>query len=315
LSALWLGIIATTASTSPTSSITAAAPSRVPEVASLPGVVCTLPVRTDQGPGLLTFPSGAFSASGLNAATGRAFDAHAKRWLGTEPRYIDAANGEAAFLDTAKSGKMTLSLRDASGRQLFTRDLVRSVVGWVHGNLYVTTTNPDRLLKISGDGQAADFVDTPYAGDTWYIASNDALWGIAPAADPAQKGYLSVVQFDVRSNAVTPWYTLQPDSAGLTRAAIIGADTFGRPILADLSATTRAGVYIVSAPGHVRTIYLADKFAQASLRRPMDALSDGTGTWVTTVDGKLIRVDSAGTLMQVAPAGGMHIYDFGGSCN
>ena len=121
--ALWLSTVATTTSSASTSVVTSAAPTAVSKVTSLPGVVCSLPVRTDQGPGLLAFPSGAFAPSGLNAAMGRAYDPNRKRWLGTEPQYVNAANGVAAYLDTAKTGKMTLSLIDASAKLLFTRDL------------------------------------------------------------------------------------------------------------------------------------------------------------------------------------------------
>jgi hypothetical protein len=209
---------------------------------------------------------------------------------------------------------MTLNVHDAAGRTVFSHDLVRSVVGWVRGSLYVTTTNPDRLLKVSADGKTATFVDIPYAGDTWYYASTDALWGIAPADGAANKGLLSVVRLDLRSNTVTPWYTLQPDMTGLTRAAIIGLDSNDQPILADLSATTRSGVYIVSAPGQLTPIYVAGRFADASLRRPSDVVIDANGSWVTTVDGKLFRVGPDGLLQRITPATGIRIYDFGGPC-
>jgi hypothetical protein len=301
-----------------TAPVAATIPGRVPApvatlsaVGSIPGLVCALPVRTDRGPGILAFPTGAFVPSGLTSTAGRAYDARSRRWLATEPQYLNPQGSEAAFLDTSRSGQMTLTLRNSNGEEVFSQDGVRSIVGWSLGFLYITTASPDRLLKISANGTTAIVVHAELPGDIWYAASSSALWGIAPTQ--AQDGSLEIVRLDANTGAVSDWYALPADSAGVTRASIIGIDAAGRPIWADLSVTTHAGVYVATSPGQIETIYRAYDYADRSLRRPMEAILDSTGAWVTTADGELIR-QANGALMRITPAGGLHIYDFGGTC-
>jgi hypothetical protein len=280
-------------------------------VRSIPGLVCELPVRTDRGPGLLAFPNETFTSSGLTSSTGRAYIARSRRWLATEPQYLDSQSAAVAFLNTLRSGQMTLTLDNSKGEEVFSRDGVRSIVGWSRGFLYATTVSPDRLLKISADGRSAVIVNSELPGDVWYAASSNALWGIAPAQ--ARDGSLAIVRLDTNTGAVNEWYALPPDSAGTTRASIIGIDVSGYPIWADLSVTAHAGVYVATSPGRTETIYRAYDYADQSLRRPMEAIRDSTGAWVTTVDGELIR-QANGALARITPTSGVRIYDFGGTC-
>lgn len=279
------------------------------------GANCTLPVRTDRGPGLLAMPNATFTPSGVSATSGRTFDVGTRQWIAAEPQSIDRVHGLTAFVDEAKRGSQTLRLVSQSGRVIYTRNWVRSVVGWVRGSLYITTTDTDKLMRISADAKSVAVLDVPYAGDAWDYASSDSLWGIGASLTKDGKTQLQLVRFDVSSNAASSWYTFRADSQGVTRASVVGIDRDGHPIVADLSATPHMGVYVVSAPTQLTTVYAANQYGDASLRRPLHATTDSHGTWLTTVDGKLFLANASIGLKRITPAGGLRIYAFGAGCN
>jgi hypothetical protein len=291
---------------------------QLPLISSVLSVKCTLPVRTDNGPGLLSFPSGAFSAAGVSAQEGRTYSASTRNWLPAEPAGVSTDERSLAVLDSTKGGSSSLQLRDREGTVLFTRPRVRSVVGWAGGSLYFTTSDTNQLMTISADGRSSSAVTTPgFAGDAWSVASNDAIWGLA--VDPADKQThaLGVIRFDTNSGTLAFWSRLRPDSSGSTSGSVIGLTSHGTPIIADLSDRSRTTIQIVTAPGTAVEIYPAGGGADPALR-PLHAMRDSNGSiWLTTVDGQLYASVGAGlpTLQRVPLLGGQHIYAFGGPCN
>jgi len=279
-------------------------------------VTCTLPVRTDKGPGLLSFPTGAFSQAGVSAQRGRAYSATTGQWLPTEPAGVSTDEQRLATLDSTKGGTSTLQLLDRKGNVLFTRPRVRSIVGWAAGELYITTSDTDQLLRISTDGRSTTAVTTAgFPGDAWYVAAKDAIWGMAPDPGDKQTHALAVIRFDINSQLVSVWSRLQPDSTGSTSGSIVGLTSTGKPIVADLSDRSRPTIRIVTAQRTATQIYPGGGRTDAALR-PLHAMGDAHGIWLTTVDGELYA--SAGgltTLQRINVPGGQHVYAFGGPCN
>jgi hypothetical protein len=273
----------------------------------LPGVSCTLPVRTGLGPGLLSFPSGTFAPAGLAAAQATSYNPLSRTWYAGEPEGISPDRRLVATVDQTKGGKLTLRLQGINGRVLYTRDWVMKVLGWAAGSLFVTTVDTDQLLRISPDGAVVTpIIVRDYAGDAWRFAANNAVWGV---------GSSKVVRWDVGSGEVSEWYGLQPNLENNSGGGpIFGLTQAGFPIVPDLVTDSRAGVLAITAPGHVTPMYVADTQLLPISFWPLHANSDSFGTWLTTRDGDLYWSAGGADLFLVRLSNGPHVFSFAGAC-
>lgn len=280
---------------------------------------CQLPVRTDQGPGLLETSSGIFHPAGLAAASATAYNATTKQWLPTEPQGISPNGRVVALLDQKAGHHLSLRLQTSGGRVLYSRENVMRILGWMSdGSLLVTTVDyPARLLKISADGRSSTWLD-PSGNETvmWSFASGRYAWGIAlPYPDPDQ--HREVVRLDLDTGTVSDWYAMRPESFNDSGyGPILGLTTDGFPIVPQLKTDTKAGVYVIRSKDVPDALFVAsgDEISP-SVFWPEDAVAAGGGLWVTTTDGELYGSAGAGGLRLVPVANSLHIYSFGGGCS
>ncbi|HEY1419256.1 MAG TPA: hypothetical protein VGG90_00940 [Candidatus Dormibacteraeota bacterium] len=294
-----------------------------PHTASpVPGVdaACSLPVRTDQGPGILEFPTAVFHPAGLPAATATAYNPATHKWLPTEPQGISADRQRVALLDTAAGHNLAFQLETADGKLLYSRQNVISILGWSSANaVLVTALDPAgraRLLQISGDGRQTKWIDPlSNATTTWSFVAGHYVWGVAlPYPDPDQ--HREVVRLDLATGAVIDWYAMMPgsfnDSGG---GPILGLTPDGYPIIPQLKSDSQSAVYVLRAKDTPTVVEVTsgDEIA-TSMFWPLQAIGGATGIWVTTSDGELYRSTGRAGLQLVAVANTLHIYSFGGSC-
>ena len=290
--------------------------------AAVPPVVssaCLLPVRTDQGPGLLDTSSGVFRPAGLPAASATAYDANTHKWLPTQPQGISPDGNLVALLDNVKGHHQTLQLETESGVVLYSRDYVMRILGWSSdGSLLVTTVDePARLLKISADGSRTVWIDpTPIGTTTWMFASGPYAWGVAlPYPDPDQ--HREVVRLDLSTSASINWYALLPDSFNDSGyGPILGLTSDGLPIVPQLKTDARSGVYVIRSkdvPSPISVV--GGDETKPSMFWAEDATGAKGRIFVTTIDGELYESSGAGGLKLVHVANSLHVYSFGGGCS
>ncbi|MGH7759888.1 MAG: hypothetical protein ACREOY_00515 [Candidatus Dormibacteraceae bacterium] len=278
---------------------------------------CELPVRTDQGPGLLMYPSGSFRPASLPAAAATAYNPATHSWLATEPQGISPDGKLVALLDNKKGHKQTLRLETSSGKLLYSRDLVMRILGWSSdGSLLVTTVDaPARLLRINRDGRT-DWID-PLSNATtmWSFAAFQYVWGVAlpyPDAHPERV----VVRLDLLTRTVTNWYAMPLDSFNDSGGGpILGVTSDGYPIVPQLKTDSQSAVYVIRSKDTAIPLYVSSGDEMTpSLFWPSDATSGSKGTWVTTTDGELYRSSGAGSLELVNLQSGLHVLSLGGTC-
>jgi len=278
---------------------------------------CELPVRTDQGSGLLTYPSGAFRPASLSAAAATAYNPATHSWLATEPQGVSPDGKLVALLDNKKGGMQTLRLETSSGKLLYTRDLVLRILGWSSdSSLLVTTVDtPARLLRISREGRPAWIDPLSNATTIWSFAAGQYVWGVAlPYPGPPQ-GRM-VVRLDLATGTVTDWYAMLPDSFNDTgRGPILGLTSDGFPVVPQLKTDSQSAVYAIRSKDTATHLYVSSGDEMTpSLFWPSDTVSGSTGTWVATTDGELYRLSGPGMLERVNLPSGLHVMSFAGSC-
>jgi hypothetical protein len=278
---------------------------------------CTLPVRTDQGPGLLAIPSGTFRSAGLPASQATAYNPATHSWLPTQPEGVSPDGKLVAILDNKKFHNSTLQLQKSTGQVLYSRDHVMRILGWSSdGNLLVTTVDaPTRLLRISRDGTGADWVD-PLSNTwtTWSFVAGQYVWGVAmPYPDPEQRRI--VVRLNLATRAVDDWYAMRPDSFNDNGyGPIFGLTSDGYPIVPQTKSDARSAVFVIRAKDSPTPISVASGGeVTPSAFWPEDAVGDKHGIWVTT--GELYWSSGTSELQPVKVPASLHIYSFGGSCN
>jgi len=286
---------------------------------AIPGMHCTLPVTTDQGPGLITFPSGTFRPARLPAATATAYDPTTHRWLATQPQGISPDGKLVALLDIKKGGNQTLRLETSSGKLLYSHDLVMRILGWSSdGSLLVTAVDPDtktpRLLRISSGGHAGWFDPLSNATTMWSFAAGQYVWGVAlPYPGPAQARM--IVRLDLATATIANWYAMSTGSFNDSGfGPILGLTVDGYPIVPDLNTDSQAGVVAITAPQVPAPIHIGNWPLSASSFWPAHAISDAHGMWLTTTDGQLYWSSGGSDFRLVKVFGSVAVDSFAGVC-
>jgi hypothetical protein len=279
-------------------------------------LTCALPVGTDQGPGLLMFPSGGFRRAEAPAGTSTAYNSTTRNWLATEPQGVAADGNLIALLDNTKGGGQRLRLETAGGKLLYSRDGVMRILGWRStGILLVTTVDaPARLLQISQDGRE-DWID-PLSNATilWRFVAGKYVWGVRlPYSDPQLR---IIVRLDLMSKAVTDWYSMQTSAFNDSGAGpILGLTLDGYPIVPQANTDSRSAVYGIWSKDAATAFYVSGgDEVTPSVFWPLDAISGTAGIWVTTSDGQLYHSSGTSTLDPVKLPTGLHVLSFAGNC-
>jgi hypothetical protein len=312
---LTIGVVSVLFAAASNRNVTKVGPSRSAQTGS---ATCELPVHTDQGSGLLMYPSGGFVPVSLPTAAAIAYNPATRSWLATQPQGVAPDGKLVALLNNKKGGKQTLRLETSSGKLLYSRDLVLRILGWsLDGSLFVTTVDaPARLLRISRDGRP-EWID-PLANEMtmWAFVGGHYAWGVAvPYPDPL--GERVVVRLDLTTAAVTDWYAMLPDSFNDSGyGPILGLTSDGYPIVPQLKTDSQSAVYVIRSKDTVTPLYVSsgDELTP-SLFWLEDATGGSNAIWVTTTDGELYRSSGPGTLERVNLPNGLHVLSFGGSCH
>jgi hypothetical protein len=282
------------------------------------GSVCSIPVGTDQGPGLVELPSGVFRPTGLPAASATAYNPATHKWLATEPQGVSPDGKIVALLDNAKGHNQTLRLETSTGTLLYLRINVMRILGWSSdGSLMITTVDsPARLLKIAADGRHADWID-PVGNETtmWSFARGQYAWGVAlPYPDADQ--HREVVRLDLATNSVSDWYAMLPgtfNDGGY--GPIPGLTSDGYPIVPQLKTDSRSAIYVIRAKDTPTPVYLSSgDEMKPNLFWPEDAVDGKSGLMVTTTDGELYASLGSTGLSLVQVSNSVHVYSFAGGC-
>jgi|GEM_PF-2412393 len=282
------------------------------------GSVCSIPVRTDQGPGFVELPSGLFRPAGLPAASATAYNPATHKWLPTDPQGVSPDGKIVALLDNAKGHNQTLRLETSTGTLLYMRINVMRILGWSSdGSLMITTVDfPARLLKIAADGRHAEWID-PVGNETtmWSFARGQYVWGVAlPYQDPDQ--HREVVRLDLATNSVSDWYAMLPDSFNDTGyGPILGLSSDGYPIVPQLKTNSRSAIYVIRSKDAPTPVYVSSGDEMTpNLFWPEDASDGKSGLMITTTDGELYAsLDSTGlSLVQVPNS--VRVYSFAAGC-
>jgi hypothetical protein len=281
-------------------------------------VICSLPLLTDQGSGLLALPSGAFHSAGVPDVAATAYDQFTHKWLPTQPEGVSPDGKLVAILDNTKGHNLAFRLETSSGKLLYSRDQVMRILGWSSdGSLLVTTVNPAaRLLRISPDGTTADWIDpVGYQQITmWSFAAGQYVWGMAlPYPDPNRQRI--VVRLDLVTRTVTNWYAMPVDSFNDSGGGpILGLTADGYPIVPQLKTDSQPAVYVIRSKDNATPIYVGGSRMTASNFWPFHAVSGRYGTWVATTDGALYGSSDTSHMQRVELSNSIHVFAFGGSC-
>lgn len=280
---------------------------------------CVLPVRTDEGTGLLTLPAGTFTATSAAAAQATAYNPRTHTWWATEPEGISPDGRYVALHDNAKGHRATLTLVSVDGAVLYKRDYINLILGWsAQGQLLVSTIDTDKLLSISPETRKDRVIEAPtLEGSYWRFASGNSVWGVTPGRPDDPSHRLEVVRLDLKTGSVDQWYTMPAGSFNEAGGGpILGLSPDGYPVVPQPSSDSRSAVLLLRAPNVATRVLIGsgDEMTPSSFR-PLHAISGGSSMWVTTVDGELYSWLAAGEMHLVHVQQGLYIYAFGGVCS
>ncbi len=278
---------------------------------------CSVPVLSDFGSGLLSYPSLNFTPANLPAARATAYDKFNHQWYATVPEGISPDGRLIALHDNVKGNKATMTLETSTGRVLYSRDYVFRILGWSQdGSLIFTTTDTDRLAMVSANGTNFRYIDPlGFGGDTWRFARGNSVWGVTAQTlnDPQHR--IFVVHLDLVSGAVTDWFGLVPGSFNDSGGGIVlGLTADGYPIVPQLLSDPVAGVAVIRQPNVATAIHLEDGGTTSSNFWAYHAFGDDQGIWLTTYDGELFRSVNGGAFVLAQPQNGMHVFALAGRC-
>jgi hypothetical protein len=278
--------------------------------------ICRIAVRTDRGPGLISVPSGTYETAGPLPSGATTYDPATKRWVATDKQGVSPDGKLVALLDNLKGHNQTLRLESSDGRVLYTRDYVMRILGWAaDGSLLVTTVPfPDRLLRISADGTATDWV-VPATNFTivWTFALGHFAWGVA-LPSPNEPPHKVIVRLDLTTREIVSWYAMVDGSFNDTGyGPILGLTADGWPIVPQLSKDPTAGVYELRDKNVATPVRVSGSLTATNFW-PVDAVGSPGGIAVATQDGDLYWASKGSALMQVHLAKDLHVSSFGGNC-
>jgi hypothetical protein len=278
---------------------------------------CTLPVLSDFGSGLLSYPSLIFTPANVPAAQATAYDTFNHAWYATVPEGISPDGRLIALHDNLKGDEATMTLETATGQVLYARDYVFRILGWSQdGSLIFTTSDTDRLAMVSANGTNFRYIDpVGYGADVWRFARGNSVWGVTAGSVNDTQHRMFVVRLDLGSGAVTDWYGFVPGSFNDSGGGIIlGLTGDGYPIVPELLNDAVAGVAVIRHPTVVTPIHLGGADHRSANFWPYHAFGDGGGVWLATYDGELYRSVDGGPLLVAQPKNGMHVYALAGRC-